>query len=36
MDVSVIIINYNTLELTRNTVDSVIRKNQMIYNMKLY
>lgn len=30
MDVSVIIINYNTLELTKNTIDSVIAKTKNI------
>lgn len=36
MDVSVIIINYNTLELTRNTVDSVIEKtNDLEYEIIL-
>ena len=30
MDVSVIIVNYNTLELTKNTINSVIEKTQGI------
>ena len=30
MDVSVIIVNYNTLELTKNTINSVIKKTQGI------
>lgn len=30
MDVSVIIVNYNTLELTKNTIESVIEKTQKI------
>ena len=30
MDVSIIIVNYNTLELTKNTINSVIEKTQGI------
>lgn len=30
MDVSIIIINYNTLELTKNTINSVIEKTKGI------
>ncbi len=28
MDVSVIIVNYNTLELTKNTIESVFEKTK--------